>query len=461
MYKEKCRFFLNILMLLSFMFVACGGDDSDDNGGNGGGSGSATITVSQKDLSVPAIGGNYTINVTQTGREWNATPSTDWIKVTVSGSTSQTGTIAVVVSANNGGERTGTITVKSGTTREIITVTQGVALHVSKTDVYSNSKGEEQTVEIYSGSDWTATANDAWITTEKIGNTLIINTAANDATMKRTGSVDVTTDTEKVTITVTQESAEDREMNIPDGYRLVWHDEFSEGNQLNSKDWEWENQNSGWVNHELENYRPGTQTIDGMHTTEIIDGKLNINCFKGSDGKIYSGRVNAKNNGAGWQYGYMEARIMLPKGKGTWPAFWMMPISVDWANEGWPKCGEIDIMEEVGYHPNYVSSSLHAEGHVHTNGTQVTKETYIDGAEGDFHVYAIEWSKEKIITYVDNVKLLEYASDGTIRNYPYDKAFHIILNLAWGGDWGGANGTDESVLPVTMKVDYVRVFQKK
>ena len=89
-------------------------------------------------------------------------------------------------------------------------------------------------------------------------------------------------------------------------------------------------------------------------------------CFKGSDGKIYSGRVYAHES-EGWQYGYIEARMMLPKGKGTWPAFWMMPCNVDWSKEGWPKCGEIDIMEEVGVVPNEVSSSLHAEGHITVN----------------------------------------------------------------------------------------------
>ena len=215
------------------------------------------------------------------------------------------------------------------------------------------------------------------------------------------------------------------------------------------------------MNHELQYYRPGTQTIDGKHTTEIIDGRLYINCFKGTDGKVYSGRVNAKNKGKGWQYGYFEARILLPKGKGTWPAYWMMPISVDWSKEGWPKCGEIDIMEEVGCVPNEVSSSLHSEGHNHTNNTQITQARNIGTAETEYHVYALEWTADYIKTYVDGQLLLSYNSDHTVRNYPYDKPFHLILNLAWGGDWGGMKGVDESALPLSMKVDYVRVFQKK
>ena len=251
-------------------------------------------------------------------------------------------------------------------------------------------------------------------------------------------------------------SFDNNEITAPDGYKMVWHDEF-DGDAL-SNDWTYEVQNSGWVNNELQNYRKSE--IDGKKTVETIDGILNINCFKGADGKVYSGRIKAKES-QGWQYGYIEARIKLPKGKGTWPAFWMMPCKVDWEKEGWPKCGEIDIMEEVGANPNYVSSSLHAEGHVHTLGNQITHEMLCKGAEDDFHVYSIEWSKEEIKTYVDGKLQLSYASDGTVKNYPYDKPYYIILNLAWGGDWGGYKGIDDNALPTTMQVDYVRVFQKK
>ena len=264
----------------------------------------------------------------------------------------------------------------------------------------------------------------------------------------------VKTAVESKEITVNQASAEDREINAPDGYRLVWHDEFSEGTTLNS-DWTHEVQNAGWVNHELQNYRNGT--ADGKRVTELIDGRLHINCFKGSDGKIYSGRVYAKVK-QGWTYGYIEASIKLPKGKGTWPAFWMMPVNF----RSWPADGEIDIMEEVGYHPDYVSSSLHANAHVHSNGTQVTHEMKCTGAEGEFHTYAILWTAKNITTYVDGKVQLSYDNRGLGRDdWPYDDPFYVIFNLAWGGDWGGTQGVDESALPATMEVDYIRVFQKK
>ena len=190
--------------------------------------------------------------------------------------------------------------------------------------------------------------------------------------------------------------------------------------------------------------------------TELRDGKLRITALK-ENGKVYSGRVYAKVK-SGWAYGYIEASIKLPKGKGTWPAFWMMPVNF----RSWPADGEIDIMEEVGYHPDYVSSSLHANAHVHSNGTQVTHEMYCRGAEGEFHKYAIEWTHENITTYVDGKLQLSYNNRGLGRDdWPYDDPFYVIFNLAWGGDWGGAQGVDENALPATMEVDYIRVFQKK
>ena len=446
---------MNLLAILWSLFAitACGG--SDDGGSGSSTPSTITITVSPESISSPATGGSYTVNVNTTGVEWGAYPDSEWIKTTVTGSNTSKGSVSVTISANTSTtQRTGTIMIQSGTGRKTINITQDAPLQVSEEKVYTSSKGETIDVEVTSSSEWTATASDSWITTKKNGSTLSITTSANDAQKERTGKVTVHTAVESKEISVVQASAEDREIVAPDGYRLVWHDEFSEGTTLNS-DWTHEVQNSGWVNHELQNYRNGT--ADGKRVTELVDGRLHINCFKGSDGKIYSGRVYAKVK-QGWTYGYIEASIKLPKGKGTWPAFWMMPVNF----RSWPADGEIDIMEEVGYHPDYVSSSLHANAHVHSNGTQVTHEMYCKGAEGEFHKYAIEWTHEKITTFVDGKVQLTYANRNLGRDdWPYDDPFYVILNLAWGGDWGGAQGVDESKLPVTMEVDYVRVFQKK
>ena len=276
----------------------------------------------------------------------------------------------------------------------------------------------------------------------------------NPNTEVRTGKVVIMSGVTRKSISVNQTAAEKSIYNAPEGYSLVWHDEFETGSELNQDDWTHEVKNSGWVNHELQNY-VNHKTPEGALVTEVKKGTLRITALK-ENGKIYSGRVYAKVK-SGWKYGYIEASIKLPKGKGTWPAFWMMPVNF----KSWPADGEIDIMEEVGYHPNYVSSSLHANAHVHTQGTQVTHEMLCEGAEDEFHTYAILWTADNITTYVDGQVQLSYDNTGKGRDdWPYDDPFYVIFNLAWGGDWGGSQGVDESALPTTMEVDYVRVFQK-
>lgn len=453
-----------VLFLSLLLFTSCSSDDGD-----GAGQGSdITLTCSPDKVDAPVVGGSYVLNVNCSRGEWTAYADDtckDWIKVNVSGSTSTQGTVTVTVAANTGTEsRSGSVVVKSGAKRVTIPVTQAVPMQVEKSTVYSISKGETLLVGIKASKDFTVKSNDNWISADIVngvttgfstdGPAVRIKTDVNSAMASRTGSVDVMSGAEKVTITVIQNSAEDANIETPAGYRLVWHDEFNEGTTLNSKDWTHEVQNAGWVNHELQTYVNGQ--ADGKRVTELVDGRLHINCFKGSDGKIYSGRVYAKVK-EGWTYGYIEASIKLPKGKGTWPAFWMMPVNF----RSWPADGEIDIMEEVGYHPDYVSSSLHANAHVHSNGTQVTHEMHCPGAEGEFHKYAIEWTHDKITTFVDGKVQLTYNNRGLGRDdWPYDDPFYVILNLAWGGAWGGLQGVDESALPVTMEVDYVRVFQK-
>ncbi len=336
-----------------------------------------------------------------------------------------------------------------------------VSLSVSPETVSASAEGGTYTVNVSTtGKEWGVAMSEDFFTvktqnTAAQAGTITITVPANPVAETRTGAVTVMSGTARKTVTVTQAAAEQSAYNAPEGYKLVWHDEFNEGTALNADDWTHEVQPSGWVNHELQTY-VNQQSPKGRNVTEIMGGSLHINCFK-EDGKIYSGRVYAKVK-QGWTYGYIEASIKLPKGKGTWPAFWMMPVNF----RSWPADGEIDIMEEVGYHPDYVSSSLHANAHVHSNGTQVTHEMYCKGAEGEFHTYAIEWTAQNITTFVDGKKQLSYDNRGLGRDdWPYNDPFYIIFNLAWGGDWGGQQGVDENALPATMEVDYVRVFQKK
>lgn len=344
----------------------------------------------------------------------------------------------------------------SGSDDTDITPVDDATLTCSPEAIAVTETGGTYTVAVSaSRKDWTSYTEDPWLkvanaNTSSANGTVTVTVAPNNGTAARTGHVTVKSGTLRKTVEISQKAKELGPMKTPEGYELVWHDEF-DGNTLSS-DWTHERQKPGWVNNELQEY------VDDGRVTSVADGHLNITCYKGSDGKIYSGRIYANKN-KGVKYGYVEARILLPKGKGTWPAFWMMPVNF----RTWPGDGEIDIMEEVGTVPNEVSSSIHCNAYNHVKNTQKTHAMTIDGAEGEFHVYALEWTEDAIKTYVDDKPQLIFPNDdkGDNNTWPFNKEFYVILNLAWGGDWGGMNGVDESALPCTMQVDYVRVFQKK
>ncbi len=314
------------------------------------------------------------------------------------------------------------------------------------------------TVDITTTTEWSAYSDQDWITISPSSSidksaTITITAAANTTTSERTATVTVICGTERGKISVTQ-AAGDKVVTPdsivgPSGYSLVWHDEFGES-KLGS-DWTYEVQNSGWVNNELQNYVAGS--YNGESIVSESDGTLKITAKK-INGKIYSGRIYAMKH-TGWKYGYMEARIKLPQGLGTWPAFWMMPVNYT----TWPGDGEIDIMEAVGYIPNVAYSTIHCNKY-NNGGTSIES-----GNKGvsvtQFHKYALMWTPDYMTFYVDGNVILTYKNDGTGYNaWPFDAPFYIILNLAWGGAWGGQGGIDESILPATMEVDYVRVFQK-
>lgn len=316
--------------------------------------------------------------------------------------------------------------------------------------------------------EWDATCSADWVNLTKKGTlekqgTISVEIKKNSNRQSRTAEIVVRNARNgQASLTVKQAGKEpepvDPTIQVPEGYELVWNDEFDSGSELNRDKWTHEVQGAGWVNNELQHYVNGS--YDGIRVTEVSDGVLTITASK-TAGRVISGRVYA-NVDTGWKYGIFEARIKLPKGKGTWPAFWMMPANNDWGSTPWPLCGEIDIMEEVGTNANYTSSSIHCDAYNHTKGTQKTAERFTADAEGEFHVYRLEWTEESIRTFVDGHALLTFYNDktGNVRTWPFNKPFYVILNLAWGGDWGGMNGVDESALPAKMEVDYVRVFQK-
>lgn len=341
----------------------------------------------------------------------------------------------------------------------IVTPTASDKLTLSSSTLQTSDVGGSFQVSVNATrGEWTAYTESSWITvsnanTGSANGTITLKVAANTSSEARTGSVVVKSGSARSNISVEQAGRPTAEMTIPEGYELVWNDEF-DGTALGS-DWTYEVAKPGWVNNELQEY------VRNEKVVYLKDGKLNIHCYQDAEGHIYSGRVYAKKT-EGWTYGYFEASIMLPQGKGTWPAWWMMPANNDYSANPWPGCGEIDIMEEVGVDANQVSSTIHCTKYNNTNTAIEHYSMFLPTAESAYHVYACEWTPEYIAFLVDGVEKLRYTNDHTGKaQWPFDVPFYPILNLAWGGDWGGYKGVDNTALPVTMSVDYVRIFQKK
>lgn len=444
---------------------SCGSDDKDTPDIVMPINVNATVTPESLTTGPEAADLEFTVTA---DADWSVRTDADWVTLRPSGGVKNIpSTVKASVTVNKEMDaRNAEINIMSGgNIIKTLTLTQGYVLTaaISTTGVTFGAQESESSLTVTANTDWELSTAETWISASPAkggkGETVVALKASTNTTSEtRQGTVTLKYgENSSIDLKISQLSDV---VTVPEGYTLVWSDEFNEGTMPGS-DWVHENWAAGYVNNELQTYT--SKEVDGKRTTEVKDGFLNINCFKGSDGKIYSGRINAKPS-TGWLYGYIEARINLPKGKGTWPAFWMMPCNVDWTNNPWPHCGEIDIMEEVGADPNQVSSSLHTGNYNHTKGNQPTHAMNCPGAEGEFHVYAVEWTEDAITTYVDGkvqLRALRSSMGTDHESWPFYYEFYPILNLAWGGDWGGYKGVDESALPLTMKVDYVRVFQKK
>jgi hypothetical protein len=337
---------------------------------------------------------------------------------------------------------------------------QSIEIKISPVSLTFEGEASNETVIVNSNAEWTASSDRNWCTiTPANGSSgetnLNISVSDNYTGENRTAVLMFKSGSYTKEYTVVQKLIE---ITSPlAGYSLVWNDEFNtnrNGQKILPEDSKWwfETGNHGWGNNELQNY---VAAVSGTDTCAFIsNGTLKIVARKKGD-EIISARMNTFEN---WLYGYFEARLKLPQGKGTWSALWMLPKEFN----NWPDDGEIDIMEEVGFRPDWISSSIHCKAYYHSIGTQKTAEKFVPAAESDFHIYAVEWTSDYIRGYVDGTQYFEFLNDktGNKDTWPFNAPFYLKLNLAWGGNWGGAQGVDESKLPATYEIDYVRVFQK-
>ena len=240
-------------------------------------------------------------------------------------------------------------------------------------------------------------------------------------------------------------------IDVPPGWNLVWHDEF-DGNTLDPSNWTYDIGGGGWGNGEAEYY------TDRPENVRVENGMLIIEARRELYQKLPFTSARLKTQGLQtFQYGRIEARIKVPAGSGTWPAFWMLGSDID--QRPWPGCGEIDIMEYLGKDPTAILGTMHGPGY---SGAQGLTKSYRQGSSiaDDFHTYAVEWDATQISWFFDGVKYSTYTrADIGSREWVFNQPFFIMLNMAIGGTLGGLAGPS-TVFPLQLQVDYVRVFQK-
>lgn len=230
--------------------------------------------------------------------------------------------------------------------------------------------------------------------------------------------------------------------------KLIWEENF-DGKTLNEKVWNIEIgdgcPNCGWGNNERQLY-----TKDNH---KLVDGKLIITAKKDGD-KYTSTRITTKAKKE-FKYGRIEAKAKLPVGQGIWPAFWMLGSNID--KVGWPKSGEIDILEYVGREPNMVFTTLHTQA---SHGNSInTKKTKFEDIEEGFHIFAVDWTKEKMDFFVDGKLVYTFAPENKSEDvWPFNQPFYILVNMAIGGNFGGPE-VDDKIFPQEFIVDYIRVYK--
>ena len=240
--------------------------------------------------------------------------------------------------------------------------------------------------------------------------------------------------------------------------RPTFADEFS-APAIDRTKWRFDTSRNatGWANNEKQYYSAANaRTKDGALVIEARAEALSKARAPDWGGQAYTSAKLVSRKALG--YGFYEIRAKVPCGRGTWPAIWMLPSTGDW-----PAMGEIDIMEMVGWDPNVVHATLHTEAFNHARGTQRGAQVTVPSACTQFHRYQLEWRSDAILIGIDDRAYMRVANDqpGGAAAWPFTRPFQMILNVAVGGDWGGARGIDDAALPQRMAVDYVRFWGRR
>jgi beta-glucanase (GH16 family) len=236
----------------------------------------------------------------------------------------------------------------------------------------------------------------------------------------------------------------------PSGDAPIWQDEFDQPGLPNPARWNYE---VGMIrNNERQYYtRERSENARVENGVLVIEGRREK--FQGAD--YTSASLTSRES---WTYGRIEIRAKVPKGRGTWPALWMLGTNI--RDVGWPACGELDIMEHVGFDPGRIHANIHTTAYNHVQGTNKGNSVMVAGADESFHVYSASWTPDQIAVSVDGQRYFTFPKEpGGNAVWPFDKPQYLILNLAIGGSWGGQQGIDDAAFPTRYEIDYVRIYR--
>ena len=210
----------------------------------------------------------------------------------------------------------------------------------------------------------------------------------------------------------------------------------------------------GWGNNEAQYY------TDNPKNVRVQNGRLIIEALKEDfyGSKYTSSRIKTKKS---WKYGRFEIRAKLPKGIGTWAAFWGLPT--EWKYGNWPNSGEIDVLEHVGFEEGHIVSSVHnIAHHGDLSRSDQTKYVIAKNVVNSFNDYVLEWDEKEIKTFINDKLIFSYLKNNQPwERWPFDEKFHFILNIAIGGNWGGMKGIDDTAFPTKMEIEHFKVYKKK
>lgn len=238
-------------------------------------------------------------------------------------------------------------------------------------------------------------------------------------------------------------------------WKLVWEDDFDYLGLPDSKIWSYE---EGYVrNNEAQYY-----TSERKENARVENGNLIIEARKDNwnGNEITSASIHTYGKKS-ILYGRVEVRAKLPTGRGTWPAIWMLGNSIRNGTR-WPDCGEIDIMENVGYDPDVIHANIHTKAYNHAIGTAKGNKLAVEKPYDNYYTYAVEWYPDRMEFYIDDEQYMVYKNENNgTATWPFDQPHYLILNLAIGGGWGGQKGIDQSIFPQKYYIDYVKVYEQE